>query len=137
MIEEHGNKHGPALDDEMKHETKGLVQGNKSTRAEEWRDQQAPGEDQPQVDYAPNIDLTGGTPDGMTKVDVTERSELASVLGKDIWPASRSELIDTARANEASDIVMRQLDELPEDRTYENINDVWTTLGGHVESHRF
>lgn len=134
---EQSDKHGPQLDEELKHETRGLVQGNKSTHAEEWKDQQAPGEDQPQVDYAPNIDLTGGTPEGMSKVDITERSELASVLGKDIWPADREQLLEKARSNEASDIVLRQLEELPEGQSFATINDVWSTLGGHVEQHRF
>ena len=44
------DKHGRLLDEELQHETRGLVQGNRSSRAEEWRDPQPAGEYQPTGD---------------------------------------------------------------------------------------
>lgn len=38
MAERGNTTHGPNLDDQLKHETQGLVQGNHPTRAEEWRE---------------------------------------------------------------------------------------------------
>jgi hypothetical protein len=32
------DKHGPGMDEYLQQETRGLVQGNRSSRAEEWRD---------------------------------------------------------------------------------------------------
>jgi hypothetical protein len=40
--------HGPRVDDEMEHEVRGMVQGNRPTRAQEWRDPEPPaGDDDP------------------------------------------------------------------------------------------
>jgi hypothetical protein len=38
MAERGNTTHGPNLDDQLKHETGGLIQGNRPTRAEEWRE---------------------------------------------------------------------------------------------------
>jgi len=38
MEERGSNKHGPALDDQMKHEDQGLIQGNQPGHAEEFRE---------------------------------------------------------------------------------------------------
>jgi hypothetical protein len=50
------------------------------------------GEDEPDVDLGPNATVVGGTPDGMAPDDVEGRSELASYLGKDLYPAVREQL---------------------------------------------
>jgi hypothetical protein len=38
MVERGSDKHGPALDDQMKHEDQGLIQGRKPGHAEEFRE---------------------------------------------------------------------------------------------------
>lgn len=38
MAERGNTTHGPHVDDQMKHETQGLVQGGHPTRAEDWRE---------------------------------------------------------------------------------------------------
>jgi hypothetical protein len=38
MAERGSDKHGPHLDDQMKHEDQALIQGNQPPHAEEWRD---------------------------------------------------------------------------------------------------
>jgi hypothetical protein len=131
------DKHGAALDDEMKHETAGMMAAGRSTRAEEWRDPQAAGEDEPEVDLAPDTTLTGGTPDGMTAEDVERRSRLASYLDRSAFPAARDRLIDDAAANHAPDEIMAELRRLPAGQEFVNVNDVWTALGGGAEEHRF
>jgi hypothetical protein len=45
-------KHGTRQDDELKHELVGTVRGNRSSRMEEWRDPEPPGDDDPDVPTA-------------------------------------------------------------------------------------
>src|SRR4051812_44330389 len=44
------SQQGPGMDEYLKQETRGLVQGGRSTRAEEWRAPEPAGEDQPTAD---------------------------------------------------------------------------------------
>lgn len=45
-------KHSPREDDALKHELRGTLQGNRSSRAEEWRDPEPPADDDPDVPTA-------------------------------------------------------------------------------------
>ena len=95
------------------------------------------GEDQPDIDLTPHDSLAGGVPEGMTGKDVEGRSELASYLGR-VWPATREELVEIARDNNAPEGVLFELDQLPEGHVFGNLQDVWTALsGGAVEQSRF
>ncbi|WP_225726349.1 MULTISPECIES: hypothetical protein [unclassified Nocardia] len=43
---ERGNtKHGPAHDEELAHDLEGTLRGNRSSRAEEWKDPEPPADD--------------------------------------------------------------------------------------------
>ena len=130
------DKHGPLLDEELQHETRGLVQGGRSSRAEEWRDPEPAGEDQPTGDRIYPEDRRGN-PEGMTQTDVDERSDIARNLGTSAFPGTRDELVAIAADNEATDHVLSLLRSLPADQTFENVQDVATALGLHVETHRF
>lgn len=136
-MEQASNKHGSIVDDEMKAETRGLEQADRGTRAEEWRDPEPSGEDQPDTDRVPHGTFTGGTPDGMTEDDVARRSRLASTLDRSTWPANRQRLIEDARSNQAPDWVLDELSRLPDGKEFANVQDVWATLGHGVEEHRF
>jgi Protein of unknown function (DUF2795) len=130
------DKHGPLLDEELQHETRGLVQGGRSTHAEEWADPEPAGEDQPTGDRIYPEDRRGN-PEGMTQTDVDERSDIARSLGTSAFPGTRDELVAFAADNEATEHVLTLLRSLPADRTFENVQDVATSLGLHVETHRF
>ena len=41
--------HGPRQDQELEHELRGMLQGNRPSRAEEWRDPEPPADDDPPV----------------------------------------------------------------------------------------
>lgn len=66
MAERGNTTHGPHVDDQMKHETQGLVQGGHPTRAEDWRETETiddgvdlePGN---APDYDPGIDPGTGS----------------------------------------------------------------------------
>ncbi len=135
-MERGSDKHGPRLDEALEREVEGLVRSGRSPRAEDWREPEPSGEDEPDADRVPDGTMTGGTPDGMTGDDVTGRTELAAVLGR-VYPADRSMLIAVAEENNATESVLAQLRALPDGRQFENVNDVWTALGHGVEEHRF
>lgn len=123
-------------DDELKHETEGLIRSGHSTHAEEWKDPEPPGEDQPDADFAPNATLHGGTPNGMAPDDVEGRSELARYLGKDCYPMVREQVIGLVIDNNAPQRVVDLVRRLPSGREFTNVNEIWTAVGGNVESPR-
>jgi hypothetical protein len=135
-VERGSDKHGPRQDEQLASEVEGLVRGGRSSHAEEWKEPEPSGEDQPDADLVPEGSLTGGTPAGLTATDVEGRSELAAFLGRSGWPATAAELADRASANDAPQRVLDQLRGLPGDRSYENVQEVWAALGGGVEAPR-
>lgn len=133
------DKHSPRLDEQMKHETLGLVQGNKDTHAEEWAQPEPAGEDQPEADLAPGETLHGGVPDGMSADDVEARAQLASYLPLSVFPGVREQLLEHVMDSSAPDVVVGRVRDLPAGREFGNVGEVWRALngGGHVEEHRF
>jgi hypothetical protein len=136
-VERGSDKHSPWRDDELKHETEGLTRANHGTHAEEWKDPEPSGEDQPDSDLAPDGTLHGGTPAGMTADDVEGRAEIASYLGKDAYPMVREQIINLAMDRQAPDRVVDLVRRLPSGREFHNVNEVWAAVGGHVESERY
>ncbi|MDP9101542.1 MAG: DUF2795 domain-containing protein [Actinomycetota bacterium] len=136
-MERGSDKHGARLDEALEAEVKGLLQAGRETRAEDWNSAEPSGEDQPEVDRAPGTTLHGGLPDGLSDDDLETRSELASFLGKEVWPADREALRGKAMDQHAPDRVIDLLDQLPGDAEFGNLAEVWATLSGALESHRF
>jgi hypothetical protein len=136
-VDRGSDKHSPLVDDQLKHETEGLVRAGHSTHAEEWKDSEPSGEDQPDADLAPAGTMHGGTPHGMAPDDVEGRAELAGYIGKDAYPMVREQILDLVMDRQAPDRVIDLVRRLPAGREFDNINDVWTAVGGHVESDRF
>ena len=132
-IERGSDKHGARADDALAGEVEGAMRSGHSTHAQEWKDPEPSGEDQPDVDLNPNGTLTGGTAEGVDSGDIEGRSELATRLGKEVWPATADVLRDVAEENQAPDRILQQLASLPEGRTYENVQQVWEDLGGGRE----
>lgn len=136
-----GDKHGPRLDDAMAGETEAISRGGHTGRAEESREPEPSGEGQPDVDYAPDTTLSGGTPDGMTPADVEGRAELARFVRPSAFPATAADLARVAREEGATDRVLGELERLRSgsggaERRFENVQDVWQALGHGVETHR-
>lgn len=129
------DKHGPRQDEAMEREVASVLRSGHSSRAEEWREAEPSGEDEPETDRVPGGTLAGGVPDGMTEADVTGRSELAAVLGR-AYPADRERLLTVAQENNATDRILDTLRRLPADEQFDNLNQVWATLGHGVEKHR-
>jgi hypothetical protein len=134
-LERGSDKHSPRVDEELDHETRSLQQGAPvESRVEEHREQEGPGEDQP----TPDARLTGGraTAASLDLDDAETRADIARFLTPSTFPADRDRLLADAEGNQAPATVLERLQALPTGRTYENIQDVWSALGGTVE-HRF
>jgi hypothetical protein len=129
------SKHGPVQDEQLAHDVRGEVQGGRSSYAEEWRDPQAPGEDQPEVDQVLSGDRRG-LPPGMTERDVEERSEIARFLGISAFPGDRDSLVTAALEHQATDHVVAELQRLPAGETFRNVQEVVSALGYRGETHR-
>jgi hypothetical protein len=129
------NKHGRLHDEELRHETEGLVRGGHPTHAEEWKDPEPPGDDQPDPGLVATSEQPG-VPPGMTPGDVEGRSALARSLPPSAFPADAAALRRVAAESFAPQPVLDVLGRLPEGREYANVNEVWRALGGHVEEHR-
>jgi hypothetical protein len=134
-LERGSDKHSPRVDEQLDHETRSLTQGAPvESRVEEYREQEGPGEDQPTTDAR----LTGGraTAGSLDLDDAETRADIARFLTPSVFPADREALLADAEANQAPEEVLERLRALPAGRAYENVQDVWSTLGGTVE-HRF
>jgi hypothetical protein len=127
-------KHSPRVDDELEHETQGMVRGTHTTRAEEWRDPEPVAEGDPDVDTDPSGTMVGGTPVGMDADAVTARSELARWLDRADFPSSGADLVEAARNHRAPDAVVAELERLPAADSYERIGDVVRALGYPTET---
>lgn len=135
---ERGNsKHGPRLDDEMRREVEGTVQGTAGSRVQEWRQPEPAGEDQPEPTTVPAGETRGGVPQGMTPQDVEERSRLGRYISLSALPGDRSRLRRSAEENDAPDDVLAQLDRLPAEVEFETVSQVWGALGNDNETQRW
>jgi hypothetical protein len=115
---EMSDKHGARLDDDLQKDTRGGEDARERLRADDAR---------PDV-----VQQQEGVLDD---ADAERRSELARAIEPGIFPARPAELEASAAGNFASDGIIRALQALP-DRVYENVQDVWSTLGGPVEEKR-
>jgi hypothetical protein len=136
-MERGSNKHSPRLDNQLDHEVEGMVRAGRSTHAEEWADPEPPGDDQPEVDRAPDEDLMGAVPEGITPEEVALRSEVAAALRRADFPAGRDELLERAVERYAAPRVLEELRRLPGDQVFSNIGEMWVALGHGREEHRF
>jgi hypothetical protein len=136
-MERGSNKHSARMDDALEAEVHGMMTANRETRGQQWNTAEPSGEDQPDVDLAPDSTLAGGVPDGMTESDVEARAELATYLGKEVWPAGAAVLFDKARELGAPETVLDQLGRLPQSAVFDNVQGVWQALQGGTEAHRF
>ncbi len=131
---ERSTKHSARLDDELQHEVEGMVRSGRSTHAEEWAEPEPVAEGDPDVDAAPRGTLAGGTPVGMDADAVVARTELARWLTRAPFPGGRNDLVEAARDNHAPDVVVAELERLPEGETFERIGDVARALGYPTET---
>lgn len=131
---ERSTKHSPRLDEELEHETQGMMRAERGTRAEEWREVEPVAEGEPDIDADPAGTLVGGTPVGMDADAVAARAELARWLDRADFPSTGPQLAEAARGHHAPDAVIAELATLPDRETYERVGDVVRALGYPTET---
>jgi hypothetical protein len=131
---ERSTKHGPRVDEGLEHETQGMMKAERATRAEEWRETEPSAEGDPDVDRLPDSTMVGGTPVGMDADAVTARAELARWLDRADFPSTRAQLVEAARDHRAPDVVVSELERLPDGQSFERIGDVVRALGYPTET---
>lgn len=141
------DKHSPRLDEEMERETRGLTQGAPAdSRAEEWRETEPSGEDEPLVSIepdpeAPKSDIAEADDDAAGVASPAERDDRATVatyLRRSVFPAKRNQLIREAEANNAPDHVLAELRRLDSETVFANVAQAWSAATGLPEhEHRF
>jgi hypothetical protein len=87
------------------------------------------------VTWALGDRLPGGAPQGMTREEVEQRSELGTYISTAL-PSDRAGFLTVAAEGFAPDRVMDLLRALPEGETYETVNQVWAALGHNNETVR-
>ena len=98
-------KHGPAVDDELKNPRHNAPVGTRHDgRAED-------------TETAPEDDTYVGV-----------RAEVARFLGPSAFPASKTELLAVATDNDATDDVLRLLHDLPDDASFATTQEVVDAL---------
>jgi hypothetical protein len=116
-MERGSSKHGTRLDEEMKQEVRGHVQGVAGGRAEEWKEPEPAGEDQPEVTLQPFVD---------TQADL---SRFGTYIGLSSMPGDRTALRQGAETLGAPDDVLEDLDRLPEGVVFHTVTEIWAALG--------
>lgn len=128
-MERESTKHSPRVDDQMVHESSGLLQGRTYGEGrEEGFSHESPDDDagagrRPEVD-SPNL------PIDTDEVDL--RAELAASLRPSAFPGTADDLRAVARDEFAPQPVLDLLDVLP-DGTYQTVGEVWEATGGDTE----
>jgi hypothetical protein len=122
-MERSSDQHGPRIDDDLERMTQSVTRGGPvESRTEEEREQEGPADDEPVPDA-----VIHGPGD-----DVELRSEIARHVEPSVFPASRDDVLRSARREQAPAEVLRWLERLPE-RRYPNLEAVWEALGGRRE----
>jgi hypothetical protein len=135
---ERGNsKHSPRVDEQLEREVEGTVHGIAGSRAEEWREAEPAGDDQPEPTLVPEGENGTGSPQGMTSAEVEQRSRLGRYITRSALPGNRAALRRDAEQNGAPDDVLAEIEALPSDREFRTVSEVWAALGHANETHRW
>ena len=121
MTDRGSSQHSPRVDDELAHETEGLVRGAHESHVEEWRMTEPPADDEPMPEPVLHDD------------DIDFRSLLATSLRPSVFPCERARLLGVAEQEFAPGRVVAALRTLPADREFHNVEEVWEALGGTRE----
>ena len=108
----------PRIDEQLDQATSSLQQGSPvSSRAEDFREQEGAGEDEPDTDSRLNVG------------PAESRAELARHLQPAVFPADRARLLESAREMHAPQRVIELIEQIPKARQFSNVQEVWEALG--------
>jgi hypothetical protein len=129
-MERGSSKHGPHVDEELAREARPYVQGSSPgpSRADEWREQELPGEDQPER-LVPGGARKPGAPGRLSGEELEARSRLGRAVPRSVLPARREDLLSGARELDAPDDIVTALQRLPGDKVFHTVYEIWDELG--------
>ncbi|MEV6850306.1 DUF2795 domain-containing protein [Actinoplanes sp. NPDC051411] len=116
-MERGSSKHSARVDQEMKQEVLGTVQGVAGGRAEEWKMAEPSGEDQPEVTRTVEAEAAN------------DLSRFGRYIGRSALPGDRDALRRSAEALEAPDDILADLRALPDDVVFHTVTEIWAALG--------
>ncbi len=117
-MERGSDKVPPRIDEELEQATSSLQRGSPvSSRAEDFREQEGSGEDEPDTDSRLNVG------------PAEARADLARHLQPSVFPADRSRLVDSAREMHAPESLIELIEQVPEGREFSSVQEVWEALG--------
>jgi hypothetical protein len=133
-MERGSSKHSQHLDDEMAREAEPYTRGGPAgSRLDDWRDPEAPGEDQVGSQWIPEGPRPGGAPGPLTGEELEARSQLGRAVPRSAFPADRGGLIRAMAEVGTSPQVRARLERLPADRVFHTVYEIWEALGGRNE----
>jgi Protein of unknown function (DUF2795) len=136
-MERGSSKHSPGVDEEMEHEVQGMMAAERPTRAEEWKEAEPAGEDQPDPGrHEVTDEHQPAVPDGMTPEEVELRSQIGAALPRSVFPADGSGLLAQLVDGNAPDRLRQLIAQLPDGEVYHQVGEVVRALGLHEEDHR-
>jgi hypothetical protein len=124
------DKHNPRIDQAMADHERSILQGAPvdSRVSEQLRDEgEGPRPGQPSASSQPP-GREWGTSEGMTELQVEQRSELASYIEGHVFPANKESLLQSATHSQAPEPVLDLLHKLPDDQEFERLEEVWETV---------
>jgi hypothetical protein len=134
-MERQSNKHSPRIDDAMEHEVESLTRGAPvESRSDPAREMEGAAEDEPTPESViEHAELSNSRAGALSTADVRRRSELAQHLRPSIFPATRDDVVECARSEEAPTQLLEDLEQLPA-RVYQTTEAVWEAMGGSHEA---
>jgi hypothetical protein len=125
------DKHGPRLDEQLKHDTGALVTGSPDEGRTEARVQEGLNDAEGTIGHRPELDDPPGA--GLPEHELAERERLATAIGGARFPATGEELVEAALESFATEELVERLRSLPTGSTYANVQEAWVALGGSAE----
>ncbi|HYZ57541.1 MAG TPA: DUF2795 domain-containing protein [Streptosporangiaceae bacterium] len=128
-MERRSTKHGPLRDQQMAHETEGMVRGAlQPSHIEEWR-QTEPVEDA-------TVRRDPDTSPASANEDIELRSELARLLTRDVFPVDRAGLLGVLDGRGASDALVERVARIPVHQRFRSAHEVMLELGINAPEER-
>lgn len=133
-MERGSSKHGRIMDEEMAREVEAHTRGGVSgSRADEARDPEPAGDDQPEPNWIPAGTRPAGAPAPLTGEELEERSRLGRWIPRSVLPADKATLVSVVTEAGGPPDVLAELERLPADCSFGTIYQIWQAAGGRNE----
>jgi hypothetical protein len=124
MSEQISGTHGPAEDDAIKRQERQELQEH----GDEWPDEDAPDEGEPDAVWAEEGRFAGEPP-GEDWLGIELRTELARHLNRTDYPVTRAHLLDTLTVQGADQRLLDRVSSLPAQARYGHLSSLVRALG--------